>query len=1031
MKKSYGYLVTCFLFVVTSLVGYAQQNGIVKTERTSPRGIVSFSQSSKPSGISDTKHVDGYVKKYGTGLFAFPVGHKGVYRPFVADADGTTGAYFQENPGSAQLPAGGPFAVSNKESAVTSVSAKEFWDIDGTTATRLTLTWNAASAIGELTGNALSYLSIVGWNSATSRWEKIASLIDSEALQGGTSTLTAGSITSIASVIPDAYSVYSLAATNSSQLPVSYGGKLETASCTEVKGWAWDNSYPNAALTVELLEGTTVQATATANLYREDLKNAGIGTGNYGFSIPLPATLTDGNEHQISVRVRSSTYTLTDSPKTVSCGYGGKLESATCTEVIGWGWDKNSPNSALTVELTEGNTVYATTTANIFREDLKNAGTATGNYGFKIPFPNTLKDSKIHQVSVRVKNVNYTFAGSPKMLSCAPPQYLGRFEGMDCNVAVGWVWDMSNPTASLTVELVEGNTVHATGPANQFLAGLKNTALGSTGNYGFSIPLPTSLKDGKSHQLSIRVQGSSYALTDSPKTLNCPLNSFLGRFEGMDCNVAVGWVWDKNNPNAALTVELVEGNTVYATAVANQFLAGLKNTALGSTGNYGFGITLPNSLKDGKPHQLGIRVQGTTFALTDSPRTLNCATNDYLGRFEGLDCNVAVGWVWDKNNPNATLTVELVEGNTVYATAVANQFLAGLKNTALGSTGNYGFGITLPNSLKDGKPHQLSIRVQGSTYALTDSPKTLNCPSNVYLGRFEGLDCNLVAGWAWDMNNPAAALTVELVEGNTVYATALANQFMAGLKNTALGSTGNYGFSLPVPASLKDGKSHQLSLRVQGSTYILTDSPKTLNCASNVYLGRFEGLNCTLAAGWVWDMNNPNSALTVELVEGNTVHATGLANTFLAGLKNTALGSTGNYGFSLPLPAGLKDGKAHQLGVRVKNTTYTLTDSPKTITCSSSGRLAVANDAAADWELVIAPNPAVGMLTATFGLDEQQTATLSIVNVLGQLVWQQSITGKGQNNQQTIDLSSLAEGVYFFRFKVGERVETKRFILTH
>ncbi|MFC6196422.1 T9SS C-terminal target domain-containing protein, partial [Dyadobacter subterraneus] len=136
-----------------------------------------------------------------------------------------------------------------------------------------------------------------------------------------------------------------------------------------------------------------------------------------------------------------------------------------------------------------------------------------------------------------------------------------------------------------------------------------------------------------------------------------------------------------------------------------------------------------------------------------------------------MDCDIVRGWAWDKNSPNNAVTVELVEGSTVYATAVANSYQEALKDAGIG-TGNYGFNFALPASLKDGKSHQLSIRVQGSTVVLSSSPRTISCVSNLYSGRFEQASCNTISGWAWDMNSPGSALTVELVEGNVVYASA-------------------------------------------------------------------------------------------------------------------------------------------------------------------------------------------------------------------------------------------------------------------
>jgi hypothetical protein len=297
MKNFYMTAVVAFVLISVSIVSQAQQTAIIRTERSGSRGIVSFSQSSTLNGISNTRHIDGYVEKNGNGAFVFPVGHKGVYRPFAAEADGVVGAYFQENAALAALPAGGPFVVTNKENTINMVTTKEFWDIDGSNASRITLTWNEGSEVGLLTGNSLPSLTIAGWNLNTSKWEKIASAFDELSIVGGNSTLSTGSITSFQSIVPNTYSIYTLAALTDASAPVNFEGSIDIVSCSEIKGWIWNKNYQDAALTVELVEGNTVYATAVGNLFRQDLQTGGVGTGKYGFNFSTPASLLDGATH--------------------------------------------------------------------------------------------------------------------------------------------------------------------------------------------------------------------------------------------------------------------------------------------------------------------------------------------------------------------------------------------------------------------------------------------------------------------------------------------------------------------------------------------------------------------------------------------------------------------------------------------------------------------------------------------------------------------------------------------------------------
>jgi hypothetical protein len=733
MKKLYRPLLSVLALTLYFVVRVNGQSSIIVTDR-SPIGIVSFLESSKLSGISDTKHVDGYVKKYGNANFIFPVGQGGSYRPFAADGNAVSGAYFSNNPQSASLPSGGPFNLTSKDSNLDIISSLEYWDIDGSSSTKLTLTWNARSNISVLTKNSLSLLTIAGWNSSSSRWEKIASTVDNGALLGGNSSFTTGSISTLIPLIPEKYSVFTLASATTSVVPSELIGTLETAGCDEITGWVWDKSYAESYLMIEVLDGINVVASGIANEYREDLKNTGIGTGKYGFKVKLPANLiSDGTNHQISVRVKNTSFLLTGSPKTINCAISGELLKADCEIIEGWIWDKNNPGKNLIVQLWIDQNFVKTVTANIFREHLKTAGIGTGNYGFAIPYPESIRDGKTHNISVRLEDSSYELAGSPKAVTCALSQFQGFFEFADCNNASGWVWDKKYPNAALTVELMEGDKVLATTRASSYLEYVKTGGYGpgNTGNYGYKFTIPPAINDGKAHQLTVRVQGSNYVLGSSPRTVTCAVNQYQGFFEFADCNKASGWVWDKNNPNAVLTVELMEGTTVLATAQASSYLEYVKNAGYGpgNTGNYGYKFTIPPAINDGKAHQLTVRVQGSNYVLGNSPKTVTCAVNQYQGFFEFADCNKASGWVWDKNNPNAVLTVELMEGTTVLATAQASSYLEYVKNAGYGpgNTGNYGYKFTIPPAINDGKAHQLTVRVQGSNYVLGNSPKTVTC----------------------------------------------------------------------------------------------------------------------------------------------------------------------------------------------------------------------------------------------------------------------------------------------------------------
>jgi hypothetical protein len=100
----------------------------------------------------------------------------------------------------------------------------------------------------------------------------------------------------------------------------AFQGALESASCTEAHGWAWDPMFPTSPTSVEVLVDGVYKATIPANIFRQDLVTAGRGDGRHGFSWPIPAALKDGRHHRITVRFAESDPTdLLAGKQTITC----------------------------------------------------------------------------------------------------------------------------------------------------------------------------------------------------------------------------------------------------------------------------------------------------------------------------------------------------------------------------------------------------------------------------------------------------------------------------------------------------------------------------------------------------------------------------------------------------------------------------------------------------------------------------------------------------------------------------------------
>ena len=146
------------------------------------------------------------------------------------------------------------------------------------------------------------------------------------------------------------------------------------------------------AVSIDIFDSATRILTAVpANRFRADLPGAGIGNGYHAFTVATPASVNDGQDHFIYTRISGPGIDLDSSPRLVTPNpnpvYQGHLDSAGCTSLAGWAQDANHPGNALTVALYDNGNLLALTTANIFRQDLVDAGFGTGAYEFNVFTP--------------------------------------------------------------------------------------------------------------------------------------------------------------------------------------------------------------------------------------------------------------------------------------------------------------------------------------------------------------------------------------------------------------------------------------------------------------------------------------------------------------------------------------------------------------------------------------------------------------------------------------------------------------------
>jgi hypothetical protein len=310
--------------------------------------------------------------------------------------------------------------------------------------------------------------------------------------------------------------------------PTQYQGFLDAAGCGIITGWAWDANQPNSVISVDIYDGATLVVTQQANLFREDILNAGIGNGFHGFSFTVPQSLKNGQAHSIKAQFHGTSTQLGNSPRTINCtggavNYQGYHDGAGCGTISGWAWDANDPNNPINVDIYDGGVLVATVPSIQFRPDLVTAGIGNGFHGFSFTVLSSMKDGQAHAITVKFPGTSTNLNNTPRTITCngAAPVFQGEHEVANCSVISGWAWDANDPNSPINVAIFSDGQLIATVLAIQFRQDLVNMGIGN-GYHAFVFNVPQSLKNGQTHSIRVRFSGTSTSLTNTPRSITCP-----------------------------------------------------------------------------------------------------------------------------------------------------------------------------------------------------------------------------------------------------------------------------------------------------------------------------------------------------------------------------------------------------------------------------------------------------------------------------------------------------------------------------
>jgi len=117
---------------------------------------------------------------------------------------------------------------------------------------------------------------------------------------------------------------------------------IDEANPSRITGWLWDPQQPQLRIAVDVFDGDLRLMQVTADQYRSDLKQSGIGDGKHAFVVPLRPELLPKARNVFHVRVADTGAELPGSPVTIDrAGLGAERRPPALS-------DRTAPPRALT-----------------------------------------------------------------------------------------------------------------------------------------------------------------------------------------------------------------------------------------------------------------------------------------------------------------------------------------------------------------------------------------------------------------------------------------------------------------------------------------------------------------------------------------------------------------------------------------------------------------------------------------------------------------------------------------------------------
>ncbi len=436
----------------------------------------------------------------------------------------------------------------------------------------------------------------------------------------------------------------------------------------------------------------------------------------------------------------------------------GGIDSLDHEHIVGWAWYRPTPDEPIEVEILVDDVVVLKARADEERPELLEAGAGNGRHGFSVRELDVHIPSGRHAIRVRRARDRLDLPGSPWQVT--RPGSDGASEGDEAErIAV------AGTEGALSVEAETPFAADAPGvvmsEAGLTEAGAAETIL--VEDTGEAVPSDDAAAGSPPGPADSGTRSDSVAEQDDPGDGTAPTRRMLavGGIDSIDFRHILGWAWYRPTPDDAIEIEVLVDDAVVLETRAELARPELVEAGAGN-GHHGFFVHNLASFVSPGTHVVRVRrardrldLPGSPVSVTrplpgaeeggpvaDSPgaapvaeqvsagraeRTVAAPSAPAVGNVDRVGYDEIAGWVWDPDNPDEPVDIEILDGDSVVLKLSADRFRPDLAEAGLGN-GRHGFSIPQLGGIFSLSRHLVRVRRAVDGWDLPGSPAWISRP---------------------------------------------------------------------------------------------------------------------------------------------------------------------------------------------------------------------------------------------------------------------------------------------------------------